>query len=43
LERLYLDNNLLRSMKVNSRKGAKEMSWEKVAGEYYQLYLNTLI
>jgi len=42
LERLYLDNNLLRSMKVNSRKRAKEMSWEKVAGEYYQLYLSII-
>jgi len=42
LERLYLDNNLLRSMKVNSRKRAEEMSWEKVAGEYYQLYLSII-
>ena len=42
LEKLYLDKNLLEDMKINSGKKMEEMSWEKVAEKYYQLYLNII-
>lgn len=42
LEKLYLDENLLRSMKSSSRKKAESLNWSTMAQQYLQLYKLTL-
>lgn len=41
IEKLMLDSQLKNQMGAQSRKLAEKLSWEKVAGEYFQLYTKT--
>lgn len=38
LEKIYLDKELLKSMKLESRKKAEKMSWNGVAEKYFEIY-----